>query len=160
MGRRKRGRRRRLILDTLPLYRLLRGDEFHAALIEALRGCGLRVAATEAVLVETLYFAEKDGLDLAVFAERLLGALDGGVEALRDQPLRETGLLQRLGYADTELLLAAMDAVLLLTGDEALALEAQRRGLNAYVADWLLSLEMGEAVRLLCPAAVPRRGRG
>lgn len=142
--------RPRLLIDTVPLSRLLEGDPFHLWLVGGLRACGYRVGSTEAVLVETLYFAEKSRADLADAATGILAILEY-VEALREEPLRSP-LLSRLGYADTELVMAATAGnALLLTGDERLALEAQARGVNAYVADWLLSLEPDESMRLLCP---------
>ena len=143
--------RPRLLLDTVPLYRLLRGDSFLQRLVKLLRGCGYHIGSTEAVLVETLYFVEKSGGSLMHAASLLLGLLDA-VEALRERPL-SSPLLERLGYADAELLMAAMGSggATLLTGDEPLALEAQGRGVNAYAVDWLYTLGPEEAASLLCP---------
>jgi len=136
-------------LTLCPLSRLLGGEKFLQWLIGVLQDRNYYMESTEAVLVETLYFTKKRGSDLAVAASKLLALLEH-VEALRDKPLRSP-LLSRLGYTDTELLLAAKASnAVILTSDEQLALEAQSYGVNAYVADWLLSLEPGEITGLLC----------
>ena len=138
-----------MLIDTVPLSRLLRGDKFLQWLISVLQDCKYRIESTEAVLVETLYFVEKSGLDLDIAASKLLALLKH-VEALRDKPLRSS-LLVHLGYTDTELLLAAKAGnAVMLASDERLALEAQSHGINAYAVDWLLSLEPDEITKLLC----------
>lgn len=143
--------------DTLPLSQLLEGEDLAVLMAGILRSFRFRygIVTAESVIVEALYFAEREGRSLARLAEKLLATVDS-IAALRDEPLRHQRLLERLGYTDTELLLASRRMhALLLTRDEELARIAQGEGLNSYVLDWLASLEPAEIAKLLCPGHSP-----
>ena len=78
-------------MTLFPWGDFLKATGFLGWLVGALRGCGYWLESTEAVLVETLYFAEESGIDLAEAAARLLALLDA-MEALRDASPRSPWL--------------------------------------------------------------------